>query len=611
MRRLARGGMGDVYVARGTDGSSVALKVVAAANEDDIRRATREAALLARVHHPNVVPVVGAGTCDGFAFCAMAMLDGRSLEDVADAPLLPRRAAALARQVADALAAAHACGVVHRDVTPRNVIVVEDNEDERAILVDFGIARSDAATTMTRAGEALGTPEYMAPEQARGDSRDAEATTDVWGLGATLYRLVAGRTPFAGRSWNEIQRAILMVDPGRLRCPPALARIVACCLEKAPEHRYPSAAALRDDLDRFLAGHPVTAKPRRWRKLCRSLARRRAAVQGIAAVGVATLVSLGVAQWALQGGQRRRTEDAAREHVAAARRFAASGEVAQAWRELREVELRYRDTPALVDAYWAMVELVARDAGEDDVLGQEVWLARLAERPSESARAHAKLGRIYENAGFVADAARAYRTALDGGLAGADIAEARQELAWVALLSQRARSAISGRILGVGDLDGDRRPELLVLTDDAILALGWAGGHWAERARYQVAPDDRAKLWQDADPSGPDRWIGQLAALGGIPGRQLVLRMRVWGFEGGRVHLVAELPYGAHAIGDLDGDGRDDLMVAIAPGTGQRQLQMCRLAGDGALACHELASVARNESSIPALAVVDLDGDGR
>ena len=86
MRRLARGGMGDVYVARGTDGSSVALKVVAAASEDDLRRATREAALLARVHHPNVVPVVGAGTCEGFAFCAMAMLDGRSLESVRDSP---------------------------------------------------------------------------------------------------------------------------------------------------------------------------------------------------------------------------------------------------------------------------------------------------------------------------------------------------------------------------------------------------------------------------------------------------------------------------------------------------------------------------------------------
>jgi eukaryotic-like serine/threonine-protein kinase len=303
---LGRGGMGIVYQARQLRLKRlVALKMVrdtrtAGPQEQDRFRVEAEA--VARLQHPNVVQIFEVGEAAGQPFFALEYVEGGSLANkLGGTPLPAREAAQLAGTIARAVQAAHAQGVIHRDLKPANVLLTKDGVPK---ITDFGLAkRLDADSGQTQMGQVLGTPSYMAPEQARGDTRAGAASTDVYALGAILYEMLTGRPPFKGASVVETLEQVRTqepVPPTRLqpRCPRDVETICLKCLQKDPQRRYPGCEALADDLRRFLAGEPIRARPvsrveRAWR-WCRRNPRVAAMGATVAVLLILVAISLGV-----------------------------------------------------------------------------------------------------------------------------------------------------------------------------------------------------------------------------------------------------------------------------------------------------------------------------
>jgi tetratricopeptide (TPR) repeat protein len=262
VRELGRGGMGIVYEAwqRSLD-RRVAVKLLApalVANPSAVARFHREAASVSRVRHANIVEVIGFGSDGGEHFFAMQYVDGVPLHDAAARFAAPAAAVRLVAQLADALACAHAAGLVHRDVKPANVIVRADGE---ALLTDFGVARDESLPSLTRDGGFVGTLDYASPEQVRGEPVDAR--TDVWALGVILYELLAGEHPFTAATQEATMHAILAREPAALRhrgVSDDLAAVVVRTLEKNRLRRYASAAALLADLRALERGEPVSVR---------------------------------------------------------------------------------------------------------------------------------------------------------------------------------------------------------------------------------------------------------------------------------------------------------------------------------------------------------------
>src|SRR6185295_17470750 len=264
-RELGRGGMGVVYLARDVMlDRAVAMKVLAphlAAQEEMRERFLREARTAARLAHPNVVPVYRADEIDGAAFFTMAFIEGEALADrIRDrGPLTPAEAVRIFREVAWALAYAHARGVVHRDVKPENILL--DRQTGHALVSDFGIARQADASRLTQAGLVLGTFHYMSPEQVSG--ADLDGRSDVYSLGIVMYQALSGKLPFDGLT----APAVLMAHATK-RAPPlhtiapnvpaSLVAIVDRCLEKRAEDRFPNCEMLADALDDALEAAPST-----------------------------------------------------------------------------------------------------------------------------------------------------------------------------------------------------------------------------------------------------------------------------------------------------------------------------------------------------------------
>lgn len=279
---LGRGGMGVVYRARQISLDRwVALKLIPTgefARPALLRRFRQEAMAVAGLRHPNIVTVYEAGEFEGQPYLSMELIEGEDLAvQVRERPLPAMKAAAYLRAVAGGVQFAHENGILHRDLKPSNILI--DPFDQPRI-TDFGLAkRLDLDAQLTLTGECFGSPAYMPPEQARGDSAVIGPSSDVYSLGSILYHLLSGRPPFQSDTVHGVLLQVQTVDPVPLRrlvpnVPADLQTIVLKCLEKNPGQRYPTAQALADDLDRFLRHEPIQARPtgfigRAWRWSCR------------------------------------------------------------------------------------------------------------------------------------------------------------------------------------------------------------------------------------------------------------------------------------------------------------------------------------------------------
>jgi WD40 repeat protein len=376
---LGKGGMGVVYKARQVAlGRVVALKMILAgphAGPQELARFRAEAEAAARLQHPHVVQIFEVGQGAGEPYFSLEYVEGGSLaQKLAGAPWPARKAVELVQTLARALHAAHERGIVHRDLKPANVLLTADGTPK---VTDFGLAkRLDTPADQTRSGAVLGTPTYMAPEQAQGRTREIGPRTDVYALGAILYECLTGRPPFlAETSLDTVLQVIHAepVPPSRLRpkVPRELETVCLKCLEKDPRRRYDTALDLAEDLRRFLVGEPIKARPvRLWQRGVK-WARRRPAVAGLLALCI-LLAALGVAgvswQW-LRAEERARAEAGARARAQEAHREArrhlydAQVNLAmQAWRSGQAGDMaRVRE---LLDSH-------RPESGEEDLRGFE------------------------------------------------------------------------------------------------------------------------------------------------------------------------------------------------------------------------------------------------
>jgi tRNA A-37 threonylcarbamoyl transferase component Bud32 len=262
LEEIGRGGMGIVYKARQVGlNRIVAYKTIKggeAAEPEERARFREEAEKMARLKHPNVVPVYGVGECDGLPFFSMEFAEGGNLaRRIAGQPQPARQAAEWVEALARAIHFAHQQGVIHRDLKPANVVLTADGTPK---LTDFGLAkRLDGPQGQTQSGAVIGTPPYVSPEQAAGRTREIGPHSDTYSLGAILYELLTGRPPFRGETQAETLRQVIEEEPERPRevfpgVDRGLEAICLRCLEKAPERRYGSARALADDLERWRQG---------------------------------------------------------------------------------------------------------------------------------------------------------------------------------------------------------------------------------------------------------------------------------------------------------------------------------------------------------------------
>jgi serine/threonine protein kinase/tetratricopeptide (TPR) repeat protein len=268
LEEVGRGGQGVVFRARQKSlNRTVALKVISLgqwASKAHVKRFRREAEAAAGLDHPSIVPIYEVGERDGSCYFSMKFIEGGQLDEAVRPKTMPiRQTAELIAKVARTVHYAHEHGILHRDIKPGNILLDDKGEPH---LTDFGLARLvETESTVTRTLEVLGTPSYMAPEQAVGNNAQATGATDVYGLGAVLYQLLTGQPPFAGGTTYETIKLLLDTEPRppRLLNPKVdrdLSTICLKCLEKDPKRRYPSAVALAEDLECWLRHEPIQAR---------------------------------------------------------------------------------------------------------------------------------------------------------------------------------------------------------------------------------------------------------------------------------------------------------------------------------------------------------------
>src|ERR1044071_257578 len=267
LEEIGRGGQGVVYRAHQKSlNRTVALKVIGLGpwtTEAHLKRFRREAEAAAHLEHPSIVPIYEVGERDSQCYFSMKFVEGGQLDEVVSRVPIPiRRAVELIAKLARTVHHAHEHGILHRDIKPGNILLDANGEPH---LTDFGLARLlEAESTITHTLEVMGTPSYMAPEQAAGETTKLNKTTDVYRLGAVFYQLLTGHPPFAGGTTYETIRLLLDTEPRQPRLwnrkiDRDLSTICLKCLEKDPKRRYSSALALAEDLEHWLKHEPIWA----------------------------------------------------------------------------------------------------------------------------------------------------------------------------------------------------------------------------------------------------------------------------------------------------------------------------------------------------------------
>jgi tetratricopeptide (TPR) repeat protein len=518
---LGRGGMGVVFKARQKGlNRLVALKMVlpGAYSAAALARFRTEAQAAARLQHPNVVQIFEVGEDDGRPYLVLEYVEGGSLaRRLGGVPLPPPQAARLAETLARAIHAAHQAGIVHRDLKPANVLLAcpgaappreddattpiparrEESADLAGVvpkITDFGLAKQLDEETghQTETGAILGTPSYMAPEQAEGRGRHVGPAADVYALGVLLYEMLTGRPPFRGVSKLDTLQQVLRdppVPPRRLQpgVPRDLDTICLKCLEKAPARRYASARALAEDCAAFLQGKPIRARPvgragRLWR-----WCRRQPVLAGLAAaLLLALLVGAGLVLWQwrraeanLRENDRLLGEVRAREAEAERRRAEAEESFRLAHEAVKDFTMRFGDH-GLFEAF--ALQPLRKDLLEKARVYYEQFLAQRGHDPAlrrETAEVSARLAAITSDIGSKEASLDAYRRALDlfEGLL-------RDEPGSFELRRRRADLYNS-----VGNLH-----EALGQRPQALDAFGRSRGQYEELLRER--PDD---LWLEND----------------------------------------------------------------------------------------------------------------
>ncbi len=633
---LAQGGMGAVYEAfHDKLQRQVALKTLlagAAATKEEVQRFVAEARAVARLSHPNVVSVYDVGEAGGVLFLAMELVRGQTLHERlrAGGMLDPGDALRVVRAAAEGLHHAHEQGILHRDLKPANILL--QASDGRPRLTDFGVAKAAGNARMTATGIALGTPNYMSPEQAMGLNGQLDVRTDVYGLGAILYECLTGLPPFAEASELQTMQAVVNepLVPPRARRPELDAdvdAICAVCLAKRREDRYPSVPALIADIDRWLAGEPIEARPRAATSVLARGVRRNVVLLGTSAL---LALALGAALLAALLPTLRRRELAALERgaaalrderLAAARALLADAAPPRARLEgladalafpTLEAEARRALAPAGAEAEAA----VRRGLGERAAHEREAapLLAdaalRLAdvgdEAPSPAALPHlaraallapeAEPGRAARLALARALAARRgafarrlAREELEALAAGSDSTAVAALGALALLRAEDGRwgvaAELAGRALAAGHADRER-----------LALIGAIGPTWAPARDVPPGPLTRARA---ADGPLLVRAEGRelIAARPGATGA--LEEVGRWRAPGAVRQLVAT---------DRDGDGVDELVFAHAILGGGAQLAWLGLSDPEG---HAQRLAPATKARVVDLACGDVDGDGR
>jgi TolB-like protein/Tfp pilus assembly protein PilF len=305
LEEVGRGGQGVVFRARQKSlNRIVALKVIGLgqwATKAHLKRFRLEAEAAARLDHPCIVPIYEVGERDGQCYFSMKFVESGQLDEVVkQTPLSIRQAVELIAKVARTVHYAHEHGILHRDIKPGNILLDVKGEPH---LTDFGLARLvESESTITRTVEVLGTPSYMAPEQAAGDNTQLTKATDVYGIGAVLYQLLTAHPPFAGGTTYETIKLLLETDPRppRLWNPKVdrdVSTICLKCLEKDPKRRYSSALAVAEDLERWLRHEPIRARRTGFVGRTKKWLQRNPTAAGIVVLSLALIAALGIIVW--------------------------------------------------------------------------------------------------------------------------------------------------------------------------------------------------------------------------------------------------------------------------------------------------------------------------
>ncbi len=487
---LGRGGMGVVYKARhpGLD-RFVALKtLIATGSEEHVERFLREAKAAARMgKHPNLVQVHDVGEENGVFYFTMEYVEGQSFDreiHVDKAP--PRRVAEVVEAVARGLAQAHAEGIVHRDLKPANVLI---DTTQRPLLTDFGLAKEvGAGSSVSVAGQILGTPAYMSPEQAEGRLDQVGERSDVYGLGTVLYEGLTRKAPFEGTGNIEILRKVTGVEP----VPPStlvpgiprdLEVICLKCLAKRPQDRYESAAAVADDLDRFLKGDPILARPIPWtvRLARKALKNRLVAALGLAAVALLVAGSILTVKLVREkkDQEREREKLAAEEKVRADQRRREEQARADQRKRIEDHVLKGRQS--LEKAEKAMRPDVVAIAGQS-----------VSREPLDAAMAEFDAALAEDGANFEARRLRARALRLGGNVEEA-VAESDRALA----IRPDDASALYDKVLAALDLYRSAKGQVSIVDYSGFLSLGGQGRRRVVLRRDPKAGELRDKVAAD------------------------------------------------------------------------------------------------------------------